>query len=357
MYLKSFLLSALCTFSSSVLYGQTERFHITESNPANYELGVELESTIRFTFSEPVDTDQQYANDLPVGILYAGPEDSISLSNYRFNGDRTVFSVDAVHTPDTEFSWVITIAKSESGKTLNPTTLNYSTSPEGGTAVVKGLIGISIPTKEVANSEDEIYLPGAFALSEKKPNPNNYIYKPEEIVYASRIIQWAGDVEIKNVKPGVYWPVAFVEWTVDGDFSSEDHDGFGFYSTDYGQEPDSIVVEADTDTINNVMIEMGMGTNVEPEESQQPSAFILHQNYPNPFNPSTTVPFDLKTPERVQIQVYNLFGQRINEYDLGLKTAGTHSAELTLENRASGTYFVKLIAGGQSRMIPITLVK
>jgi len=357
MYLKITLLALFCTINSGILYGQSERFFITETYPENYELGVELETTIQFTFSEPVDTDQEYADDLPLGILYAGPEDSISLDNFRFNEDRTVFMVDAVQTPDTEFTWVITIAKSESGKFLNPATLNYSTSHEGGSVVVQGLVSISFPTKGIGNSEDEIYVPGAFALSTKKPNSGFQTNTPEELVYASTILQWDGDAEIKNVKPGVYWPVAFVEYKVEGNFSYADFDGFGFYSLDYDQEPDSIVVEADTDTINIGFIEMEMGTSVEPDESDQPLSFTLYQNYPNPFNPSTTVPFELNSPERVHIYVYNLFGQRISEYDLGFKTAGTHHADINLDSHASGIYYVNVIAGGQTRIIPVTMVK
>jgi len=357
MHFKIVLIALFCTITSGALHGQSERFYISETYPENYELGVELETTIQFTFSEPVDTDQEYADDLPLGILYTGPEDSIALDNFRFNEDRTVFMVDAVHTPDTEFTWVITIAKSESGKFLNPATLNYSTSHEGGSAVVQGSVSIAVPTKGIANSENENYLPGAFALSTKKPNSGFQTNTPEELVYASTILQWDGDAEIKNVKPGVYWPLAFVEWTVDGNFSYEDYDGFGFYNLDYGQDPDSIVVEADTDTINIGWLVMEMGTSVEPDESDQPLSFSLYQNYPNPFNPSTTVPFELKNPERVQIHVYNLFGQRISEYDLGLKSTGTHYADISLENHASGIYYVNVIAGGQSRIIPVTMVK
>lgn len=357
MHLKIILLAIFCTINSGVLHGQPERFYITESDPENYEIGVELETTIQFTFSEPVDTDQEYANDLPLGILYAGPEDSISLNNFRFNEDRTVFSVDAVHTPDTDFTWVITIAKSESGKFLNPATLNYSTNSDGGAAVVQGLVSISVPVKGIDNSEGENYLPGAFALSTKKPNPGYQSNIPEELVYSGTILQWDGDAEIKNVKPGVYWPVAFVEWTVNGNFSYSDYDGFAFYSLNYDLEPDSIVVEADTDTINIGWIEMEMGTSIDPDLSEKPSALTLHQNFPNPFNPTTTILFELKNPARVQIQIYNLFGQRISEYDLGLKTTGTHYADINLESHASGIYYVNVIAGGQSRIMPVTMVK
>ncbi len=354
MYLRTVLLFFLFTITSGVLYGQTGRFYIVESVPENNEYGVDLETTIQFTFSEPVDTDQQYADDLPVGILYAGPEDSISLDNFRFNEDRTVFSVDAVHTPDTEFAWVITIAKSENSKLLNPATLNYSTSAEGGSAVVEGLVGAVIPTKSTANPD---YVPGAFALSTKKPNSGFQTNTPEELVYAGTVLQWEGDAEIKNVKPGVYWPVAFIEWTVNGNFSYEEFDGFAFYSLSYDLEPDSIIVEADTDTISIGLIEVNMGTYIEPEKTGQPSTFTLHQNYPNPFNPSTVIPFELHQTERVQMSVYNLYGQRIIERDLGNRSTGMHYVDINLENKASGIYYVHMAAGGQVQMIQVVLVK
>ncbi len=50
-------------------------------------------------------------------------------------------------------------------------------------------------------------------------------------------------------------------------------------------------------------------------ENRTPDNFSLYANYPNPFNPGTTIRFDIPAIKQasieVQIQVYNLMGQRV----------------------------------------------
>lgn len=42
-----------------------------------------------------------------------------------------------------------------------------------------------------------------------------------------------------------------------------------------------------------------------------PTGFALGQNYPNPFNPSTVIPYHLPAAGSVQLEVFNLLGQRL----------------------------------------------
>ncbi len=59
-----------------------------------------------------------------------------------------------------------------------------------------------------------------------------------------------------------------------------------------------------------------------PGPSKAPAVFALHQNFPNPFNPSTTIAFDLPTPGRVNLSVYNLRGQLVRTLVDGEMPAG-----------------------------------
>ncbi len=43
----------------------------------------------------------------------------------------------------------------------------------------------------------------------------------------------------------------------------------------------------------------------------RPQIFTLRQNYPNPFNPSTTIGIDLSEKAFVQLEVFNLLGQKV----------------------------------------------
>jgi hypothetical protein len=83
----------------------------------------------------------------------------------------------------------------------------------------------------------------------------------------------------------------------------------------------------------------------------KPKAFELNQNYPNPFNPTTIISFQTSKESNVQLEIYNLLGQRIKTLvnsRLGAATYsilwdGTTSAGVPV---STGIYFYRLIADG-----------
>lgn len=80
------------------------------------------------------------------------------------------------------------------------------------------------------------------------------------------------------------------------------------------------------------------------------SDFRLEQNYPNPFNPTTTISYHLAETVDVELNIYNLSGQRIRTLLSGRKEAGSHSLAWDGKNDvgdevASGLYLYKLRAG------------
>ncbi len=46
-------------------------------------------------------------------------------------------------------------------------------------------------------------------------------------------------------------------------------------------------------------------------EATIPTSYYLYQNYPNPFNPGTIIRYDLPKASQVNVEIYNLLGQRI----------------------------------------------
>ncbi len=80
-----------------------------------------------------------------------------------------------------------------------------------------------------------------------------------------------------------------------------------------------------------------------------PEKFMLNQNYPNPFNPVTTIKFAIPRAANVSLIVYDVTGKEISRLiNNAPLNAGTFDARFDGSSLASGIYFYKLIADGQS---------
>ncbi|HEY4611441.1 MAG TPA: T9SS type A sorting domain-containing protein [Bacteroidota bacterium] len=74
-----------------------------------------------------------------------------------------------------------------------------------------------------------------------------------------------------------------------------------------------------------------------------PKTFELFQNYPNPFNPTTTINYQLPTPMRVTLKIFNLLGQEVATLIDGEKPAGFHQETFDARTLASGVYVYQLV--------------
>jgi len=73
-----------------------------------------------------------------------------------------------------------------------------------------------------------------------------------------------------------------------------------------------------------------------------PEEFSLFQNYPNPFNPSTTIKYALPVESSVILTIFNSLGEKIEEFDEGIKSAGYHSINWQPKSLSSGMYFYSI---------------
>lgn len=89
---------------------------------------------------------------------------------------------------------------------------------------------------------------------------------------------------------------------------------------------------------------------------------ILKQNYPNPFNPNTNISFILEEPERVEIEIFNLKGQKIRTLVSGSYESGEFIVNWNGKNddnrdEASGVYFYKMSTNNSSQMKKMILLR
>lgn len=104
--------------------------------------------------------------------------------------------------------------------------------------------------------------------------------------------------------------------------------------------------------------EIGIITDNEEEHISQPEQFELRQNFPNPFNPSTNISFSLPISGEVQLEVFNMLGQRVAILLQGQRlSTGVHTVSFDARNLASGIYIYRIRSGNFTAQRKMTLIK
>jgi len=98
-------------------------------------------------------------------------------------------------------------------------------------------------------------------------------------------------------------------------------------------------------------------TAVDDDGADLPVKFALSQNYPNPFNPATIIEFSLPGDSDVNLQVFNVLGQRVAVLAQGKLQAGYHTIRFDGSNLASGVYFYRLDAGDFNQTRKMMIMK
>jgi len=93
------------------------------------------------------------------------------------------------------------------------------------------------------------------------------------------------------------------------------------------------------------------------EENDLPDNLKLYQNYPNPFNPITTIEYELKEDSNIEINIYNILGEKITQLFNSHKVKGRHTIDLNAIGLASGTYFYEIKSDTHSKIKKMLLIK
>lgn len=93
-----------------------------------------------------------------------------------------------------------------------------------------------------------------------------------------------------------------------------------------------------------------------------PPPFLLSQNYPNPFNAETEIRFALPRACHVELEVYNLLGQRVLTLVDGHQRAGYQRVQWDGRDdrgldATTGVYLCRLSAGGLQSVKPMMLLR
>ena len=99
-----------------------------------------------------------------------------------------------------------------------------------------------------------------------------------------------------------------------------------------------------------------------PLDDIRPSPLItmsvnLDQNYPNPFNPSTTIAYTIGAAGHVHLAVYDVLGRLVATLVDRQAGPGSYSATWNAAGSASGVYFYRLSAPGNTAVKKALLLK
>jgi hypothetical protein len=83
----------------------------------------------------------------------------------------------------------------------------------------------------------------------------------------------------------------------------------------------------------------------EQDAINNPEKHGLYQNYPNPFNPMTIINYELPIKNEVELNLYNLLGQKVATLVSEKQNAGIYNVEWDGSEFPSGIYYYRLKVG------------
>ncbi|MDZ7721889.1 MAG: T9SS type A sorting domain-containing protein [candidate division KSB1 bacterium] len=107
---------------------------------------------------------------------------------------------------------------------------------------------------------------------------------------------------------------------------------------------------------NNSDAQIDPLTGVKESAPAIPDAMQL-TSCPNPFNSTTRISYTLNHSEHVQLDVYNIRGQHVQQIFNGYQHAGSYSRQWSAEQLPSGIYLIKLKTDHSVLWKPCTLVR
>jgi len=223
-----------------------------------------------------------------------------------------------------------------------------------------------------------------FSVLMEKPNDVKLVvlYKNDSVIASQSISNNSPNVTITNINTGQSIGEGItIEWNATDDDSDE-----LTFSIMFKKENEEILpivsnIKTNSYTLENLISKQSTGSLiviatdgfnrgqdivenvllVNVNDSRQGSMqdnYYLDQNYPNPFNPETTIRFGLPIRSKVILTIYNILGKKVlTLLDNEEKEAGIHELTLSVQNIASGIYFINLKAGDFTDTKKIILLK
>jgi hypothetical protein len=83
-------------------------------------------------------------------------------------------------------------------------------------------------------------------------------------------------------------------------------------------------------------------SNVTEVKVEIPGGWLLSQNYPNPFNPTTLIAYSVSYESRVGLKIFNSLGEKVGEFDEGMREPGYYELKFNGAGLPSGVYYYRM---------------
>lgn len=112
---------------------------------------------------------------------------------------------------------------------------------------------------------------------------------------------------------------------------------------DAGGKPVLVIYLERSFSSGTIRFEIGnTGFDVKNKIEEIPKKFNLNQNFPNPFNSLTTIEYQVPITDKVDLEVFNILGQKVLTLIDTELDAGNYEAVINGANLSSGVYFYRL---------------
>lgn len=116
-------------------------------------------------------------------------------------------------------------------------------------------------------------------------------------------------------------------------------------------------VKPHTEISGNTTFTFGKSTTLSVNDLHIPDTFLLSNAYPNPFNPQISFSYQLPHRSDVEISIYNLKGQKVDELVRSYQNPGTYTVTWNSGSLSSGVYLITMNADNFSSKQKITALK
>ena len=152
------------------------------------------------------------------------------------------------------------------------------------------------------------------------------------------------------------WIISSWSWDF-GDGSISNHPSPNHTYTEDGTYSVSLTITTDSGFESDAYVDNIIISTLYSDNKQLPNEIEINQNYPNPFNPSTKIDYFVPNSDLVYINVYDIYGNMINEISNSYKISGHHSIIWNPENLSSGVYFINITQNQLSNQIKMMYTK